>query len=113
MSVSNDSVNRRDFLKTATAVGSSLGLANSAFAALSTFIAPSICAPYVDRSSRTKAVMARTLGLETSAAWAEAMAKAQVRTAAMRRFMLTFKDGSVGHLTGSARFFGLRSPRRA
>lgn len=29
----NDSVNRRDFLKTATAVGSSLGLAGSAFAA--------------------------------------------------------------------------------
>ena len=33
MSASNDSVNRRDFLKTATAVGSSLGLASSAFAA--------------------------------------------------------------------------------
>ena len=33
MSANNDSVNRRDFLKTATAVGSSLGLAGAAFAA--------------------------------------------------------------------------------
>ncbi len=33
MSAANDSVNRRDFLKTATAVGSSLGVAGSAFAA--------------------------------------------------------------------------------
>src|SRR4030088_2015139 len=33
MSANNDSVNRRDFLRTATTVGAGLGIANSAFAA--------------------------------------------------------------------------------